>query len=236
MTRNWPAFISTHWQRQNRCALCRETLIDKIAICSSCMQLLMPIGPHQCRCGLPCTPADAGNLCGRCLHNPPPFQACHCAWHYGFPLSQLINRYKHHGDLNLEPLLISIWKQELEKIRPPDKASLVPIPIHWRRHWQRGFNQSLRLAGSLSNLLQIPLLPALAQPQASPMQQGLSAPKRQQLKERFIVTCDVRHQTLILIDDVMTTGSTVRDAAHVLLGAGASYVEVWTLCRASKSG
>lgn len=217
--------------QQGRCALCRESLDGPLAICSGCLDRLTPAGNTQCRCGLSCSPEDAGQLCGRCLTRPPAHQACHCAWLYSFPLDRLVNRYKHHGDLSLEPLLLAIWLRQLQRIRIPEAALLVPIPVHWKRHWRRGFNQSLRLASGLGQALQLPVLPALAQPQAAPMLQGLSARTRRRQRHRFAVTQDVRGKQLILIDDVMTTGSTVNDAASVLLQAGAARVGVWTLCR-----
>lgn len=220
----------------NHCACCRQPLDGGARICHACLSRLTPPGPHLCRCSLPCAPADASQLCGRCLKHPPHFSHCHCAWQYAFPLDHLINHYKHHGDLSIEPLLLAIWLERLTLLPIPASATLVPIPIHWFRHWQRGFNQAARLAAGLAYALDLPLLAALAQPARTPMLQGLNAQARKHaVRGRFRVAAQVTGRHLILVDDVMTTGSTANEAARLLLAAGAARVDLWALCRVSPS-
>lgn len=231
---NYPESVyqSSIIDHKHHCACCRETLTGARRICAACLARLTPPGPHLCRCSLPCAAVDADQLCGRCLAHPPFFSHCHCAWQYSFPLDHLINHYKHHGDLSIEPLLLSIWLQRLALLPLPQHAALVPIPIHWQRHWQRGFNQAARLAAGLAHMLGLPLLNALAQPARTPMLQGLTAAARKrEVRDRFRVAASVDDRHLILIDDVMTTGSTANEAARILRAAGASRVDVWTLCR-----
>lgn len=128
--------------------------------------------------------------------------------------------------------MIAIWLERLPQHPFASDALLVPIPMHWQRYWKRGFNQTARLAQQLSQHTGLPVLRALAQPHKTPMLQGLKAStRRRQIRNRFVVTGEVTQRHLILIDDVMTTGSTANEAARLLLRHGAARVDVWTLCR-----
>ncbi len=218
------------------CGLCRQPLTHNRAICHSCLARLPAPSRPVCRCSLPCGEADAGQLCGRCLEQPPLFSRSHCTWLYRFPLNRLINHYKHHGQLALEPLLTDIWLPYLPLHDITDNSLLVPIPIHWRRHGLRGFNQAERFAAQLAKHTGVPLYKALNQPRVAPMLQGLSGRQRRSgIRGQFRVCKTVTDRHIILIDDVMTTGSTANEATRVLLNAGAIQVDLWTLCRVMPS-
>ena len=195
---------------------------------------------ERCRCGLPLPAATAAPpadelppLCGRCLANPPPFARVCCEYPWRFPLDRLISRYKYRSWLAAERPLLALWQQALAATgMSPRPDALVPVPLHWRRQWWRGFNQSERLARQLARLTGIPHLPALARRRATPRQQGLKqSTRRRNLRNAFAVQCDVDGLRLALVDDVITTGSTAREASRALLDAGAARVEVWALAR-----
>ena len=195
--------------------------------------------PH-CRCGLPLSSARRGEedyvLCGRCVLNPPPFRQLVVARRWGFPLDRLISGYKYRGALSLEPALLRIWTLDMGRCpkAPPD--ALVPVPLHWRRHWWRGFNQAGRLALGLGAHHRLPVLHALARARATPAQQTLSSrARRMGPRGSFRVRGSVEGLHLALVDDVVTTASTVREAARVLRAAGAARVDVWALARALPS-
>lgn len=225
------------FNQSTRCLLCgnRHTPL----ICSDCQALLQPLPASQCRCGLPfsaasCTTAteeDLPPLCGRCVRRPPGFAASTALYPYQFPLDMLIQGFKYQGKLVNERAL-----QQLIADAPlpwPDAELLCPLPVHWQRHWRRGFDQSQRLARLLGQYWQRPVLAALSRQRPTPHQQGLSRSQRQRnLRHAFRCQADVRQRHLILVDDVMTTGSTAREASQVLLDAGAASVRVWCLARA----
>lgn len=214
------------------CMLCHNFLGSDRGICSACKTLLKSLPDTLCRCGLPTSVGERDQLCGRCIKRPPHYSATVCAWQYDFPLDRLLNRYKHQGELAIEPLLTAIWLERIETLTFNHEALLVPIPMHWRRYWKRGFNQTARLATQLSHHTGLPVCQALAQPHQTPMLQGLKASaRRRQIRNRFEVICDISQRHLILIDDVMTTGSTANEAARLLMKAGAARVDIWTLCR-----
>ena len=216
-----------------RCLFCGQTQSHQV--CPSCLVLLARLDGPLCRCGLhhPAGSPDGvipAPLCGRCLRQPPPFTASQAPLHYSFPLDRLIGRYKYRGDLvaerGIEQLLADTpcpW---------PDMDALCPLPAHWRRRWQRGFDQSQRLTDRLAGLWKMPSLPALQRQQSTPMQQGLSrSQRRRNLRGAFACARPVSGLKLVLVDDVMTTGSSARAASECLLRHGAAEVRVWTLAR-----
>jgi ComF family protein len=113
--------------------------------------------------------------------------------------------------------------------------TLIPVPLHWRRQWQRGFNQAHYLAAVLATELDIPLQAAcLSRSVATPSQQGMNRrQRRQNLRHAFEVIEPPTHGHIALIDDVVTTGTTANLLCKQLLKQGATRVDVWCLARTS---
>ncbi len=207
------------------CLLCRARC-NSTLLCRACLTDLPATPSGLCRCAL--HPA-AEQLCGQCLQTPPPFERVIAAYPYGYPLDQLLGRYKYQRQLAMEPALAALWLQHLPDT-PVD--ALVPMPLHWRRQVWRGFNQAARLAVHLARARQLPLLHALRRCHASPPQQALDARRRRDnLSAVFAVQSDVSGLRLALVDDVVTTGASARAASACLLAGGAAQVEVWSLLR-----
>ena len=138
------------------CTLCGLRSCRPLPLCRACEHELQA-NPAACyRCAIP-LPAGSppGTLCGTCLQAPPPFERVIAPWLYCERLSYLIRRWKFHGERRLTPLLASLWLQQVQQ--PPALDLLVPVPLHWRRLSQRGFNQSELLCRQLRSLA-----PALA--------------------------------------------------------------------------
>ncbi|MBQ0752857.1 MAG: ComF family protein [Gammaproteobacteria bacterium] len=233
--------INNYTYIRNTCLLCRANCHQTPSLCDQCEADLPRHDGEVCRCGLPvAAPANSSieqrnaaemlpPLCGRCLHRPPPFDRLISPYRYQWPLDRLIPAYKYHRQLSLEPLLTSLWRQHPPKHLP---HALVAIPLHWQRHWGRGFNQSLRLADTLSRHWNIPVIQALARTTPTRRQQGLSAKARQKnVEHAFRCTEDVTGLHLAVIDDVVTTAATVRAACQCLIEAGASATQVLALAR-----
>lgn len=220
------------------CVLCRHPADLHAGLCRSCHATLQPAPALACRCGLPLPGAthleddtQTLPLCGSCLARPPAFARVCCAHSYAFPLDQLFNRYKHRRQLSAERALEHLWLAALPFPGPlPD--ALVPMPSHWRRQWWRGFNPATRLAHAASRRLGVPLLAALHRNRATPRQQYLGAARRERnLRGALTVIRPVAGLSLALVDDVVTTGSSAREASARLVAAGAAQVQVWALAR-----
>jgi ComF family protein len=112
---------------------------------------------------------------------------------------------------------------------------LVPVPLHWQRLFQRGFNQAVELAVPIGRVLDIPVLTTgLTRRRATAAQSGLNSRTR---KKNLRGAFRWRHRQpppahVVLVDDVMTTGATAAECTRVLLAAGAGRVDVWTAARA----
>jgi ComF family protein len=111
---------------------------------------------------------------------------------------------------------------------------IVPVPLYWRRRLQRGFNQAELLAGGLSRSTGIPVVRALRRAQATPTQAGLSNSARRRNVSGAFRSRSVAGQRILLIDDVMTTGSTATACALALKRAGAKRVALLTVARVDR--
>lgn len=218
------------------CVLCARPGAD--GLCDPCFALLdselrLP-APH-CRCGLPTPGVASASLCGRCLARPPPFSAVHAGRRYDFPLDRLINAYKHQGRLSLERALLAL--AEPAPGPWPGADLLCPLPAHWRRRLARGFDQAERLARGLGRRWRQPVAPLLWRRHATPRQQGLGRAQRaRNLRQAFVAASAAQGQRVLLIDDVITTGSSARAASQALLEAGAREVRIWALARVVHGG
>lgn len=216
-----------------QCLLCGMPSCRPADLCSDCA-LELPINDPACPvCALPMPTSRHRSIpCGACLANPPPYRTCTAALRYEFPVDRLINRFKHHGKFNAGAALADLLLERLHR-QPALPELMVPVPLHWRRQWQRGFNQANWLAHYLGKRLAMPtnnrLLKRLRH---TSRQQGQTRGQRlANLKGAFSLNSEVNGTSIALIDDVVTTGTTVREISRLLLDAGAISVDVWCLAR-----
>ncbi|HWP95178.1 MAG TPA: ComF family protein [Gammaproteobacteria bacterium] len=212
------------------CLVCGATA-DERALCAACAAEL-PWNETACaRCARPLPVAAA--LCGPCLRRPPSFDAAWAALRYDFPLDRLLAALKFHGRLAHARILGGWLAERLALRRAVRPDALVPVPLHPARLRERGYNQALELARSVARRLDLVLAPDLCRRvRATDEQARLPAvARRRNVRGAFAVTAPPpRH--VALLDDVMTTGSTVEELARVLRRAGAARIEVWCVARA----
>lgn len=185
------------------------------------------------------------HICGACIAHPPSFDRCIAPLRYEFPVSSLISRYKYQGHfcsgaVLADILLAELFKDQLssqirDQIKEQNKKPdlIVPVPLHWQRQFLRGFNQSQWLSQYLGQRLNIRVdAHLLKRCRNTPPQQGLKRTQRQKnLKGAFQVNRPVEGKHIALVDDVVTTGSTVSELSQILKKAGATKVEIWCLAR-----
>jgi ComF family protein len=176
-------------------------------------------------------------LCGKCLQRPPAFDAAWAGYLYRAPFDHLVQRLKFNQALAVGRALMPEWSAALrEQLRARDEAgpqALLPIPLHRSRLRQRGYNQALELARGLVTELKLPVLPnALLRARATAPMPGLDIKaRRRNVRGAFALGTDTLPPRIALIDDVMTTGATLNEAAKTLKRAGVAWVEVWVLAR-----
>ena len=175
--------------------------------------------------------------CGRCLQNPPPWCALVAVDDYVQPLSGLIHKLKFTGQSQLaSPLarLLVLAVLHARRSRALPKVDLIiNVPLHSRRHWRRGYNQSDLLCRPLAHWLSCAYFSgALKRTRATAVQHRLNARLRKRnLKNAFHLELSVKGRHIAIVDDVVTTGSTVSELSRLLLQSGAASVQVWCLCR-----
>lgn len=152
----------------------------------------------------------------------------HASFHYRFPVVELVGRGKLGGDPGLMRLLGELMAQ-----RPPVRASDVDavcaVPLPYWRGVRRGYNQAREIARPLAASLRLPLVEALNRPDGGSTQRGLGRTERlHNLAGRFRPLPGLAGKRLLLVDDVTTTGATLREAARALYRGGAISVVAWT--------
>jgi len=203
-------------------------------LCATCLADLPWHTQAQCpQCALP-TPH--GLTCGACLKRPPAFGRTIAALDYAFPLDRLIPRLKYHGRLAIAPLLGECLARAVEGTPVPDR--LIAMPLHAARIRERGFNHATEIAREVAKRLKLTLDNASCRRiRDTPPQMGLKHDaRRRNLRGAFACTGDVRGQRIALVDDVMTTGTSLDELAATLRRAGASEVTCWVAARTLPPG
>jgi len=219
-----------------RCVICDAPGHVGMDICPPCLAKL----PHNhracCQCALP-LPAGDGDTpvrCGRCLKTPPVFDHAISLFEYKDDAASLIVQLKFNDRLALSRLFGQLMLDRVLTQGAPQVDAILPVPLHPGRLRRRGFNQSVELARKLGSGLQIPLLRhQVVRVVATSQQAGLDAKsRRQNIRGAFKVTGSLPYEHVAIVDDVITTGSTVNELARVLKKAGVKTVSVWSVARA----
>jgi len=223
------------------CRLCSEALEDpgEKVVCRACLATLVPRrGPSCPVCGRFYEGAGEDHVCSQCLERSPSFRAHRSCGAYGGTLKDviLLFKYRKYAPLSrpLAEFAIACTGGDARLWGGAD--FLVPVPLHPARRRERGFNQSRLLARDMAGLRGMKVLgECLVKAWNAPPQAGLHAADREaNVKDAYRVRRrrTVEGKTLLLIDDVTTTGATVRECARVLIEAGAKEVRALTLARA----
>jgi len=179
--------------------------------------------------------ADGLRLCPTCLNKPPPFERVVAPWVYDEQMAALIHSWKFLGEHHLTPLLARLWLDQMETT--PTVDVIVPVPLHWWRLCRRGFNQAELLCHQLQRqnpgLNRAKLHTRLvSRSRATGSQSRLTIKgRRENLAGAFKVNRSCAGLRVAVVDDIMTTGSTLSALAGSLLDAGASSVEAWCIAR-----
>ena len=216
------------------CPICKNNSIDDInSVCTSCLTKLEFIREPFCSaCGG--ENDTIFEICAQCLKEND------YNWSYAasvFKMKSLFRdsliRYKYYKET---PLMRPFAKFISEKIETHNISAdyLTYIPLHWKRHFKRGFNQSRLLCQQTSKLTGIQSLNTLKRIKATTTQTKLDSKRRHKNLDgafRAVNLKQISGKSLLLIDDVYTTGTTLREATKTLLTAKAAEVKILTLAR-----
>lgn len=223
--------LSSYWK--DYCSLCGGTATSSKLLCANCLNDILTDRSVCRRCALPLE-TEVSPDCGACQASPPPYRSVFAFASYRAPLDRLILQFKFQQKVSVGHNLGLLMAREItqQQLSMPDV--LVPVPLHASRLRQRGYNQALELARPIARKLKLSLdINSCVRQKATTEQTGLSAKKRaSNLKGAFAVNGSFKDKKVAIIDDVMTTGSTVHELSQQLINAGARQVDVWVCARA----
>ena len=197
-----------------RCAFCGErTVPPERSICTGCSAELSRIES-------PVSPASS------------PLERVVTPLAYEFPIDAAIKAYKFRRRLYYAAAFAEIVRAACEDV-PGDVDAVLPVPLHWRRQWWRGFNQAREIGRPVARFLEVPLIDTVGRRRATPSQSGLTSRERvRNLRAAFVVRGRLPYRHVLIVDDVITTGTTVDELARTVRGAGVGKVSALAVARA----
>jgi ComF family protein len=236
------------------CAVCSALLDEPLSgcVCRTCWQSIRPITPPICdRCGDPLTRQNQSpipnpqsltqssqSLCPRCCACEGAVGRARAIGEYEGTLREIIHALKYAGRRSLARPLAERMRERGRDLLLDEVDWVVPVPLHWRREYRRGFNQSREIARHLGP----PIVEALSRRRATRAQVELAADARHanvadafRLRRHWLRERRLQGMRVLLVDDVSTTGATLEACARVLKQAGASEVYALTAARVCHS-
>lgn len=214
----------------NRCIICNKT--SPCSICWLCFCLL-PWAEHYCQKCLTALPRTG--LCGQCQTKVSKFQMGVIAFYYQSPIAEILHKLKYQNGLEYasaiaHSLAVSLFTQFDSTTKP---EIIIPIPLHQNRLKQRGYNQVAEIVKYLSPIIEIPICwDALERIKDTHAQVGLSeAKRRKNISNAFAIKNPLETKSVLLVDDVITSGSTMVSAAQCLKSANIDNIIVAAIAK-----
>ena len=214
------------------CKVCREDLVEKsVAFAqSACPRCALGLGPFE----------DSRGGCASCRDHSLGFDAALAMGSYDGQLRELCLRLKHERNAWLaswlSELLVEARRDAFKDI--PSDALIVPVPLHWWRYWRRGYNQAEALAEGMAKQLKLPIRRLLKRVVRTRRLAHLSRTARcEAVRDAFRARASpkITGRTILLVDDVLTTGATCGAAARALKRAGAARIVVAVVARTAQT-
>lgn len=214
-----------------QCLICQNKTdrnLDYQSICSGCLTLLSHT-THSCKqCGIELQAKQT--ICGTCQSSPPAFTSTYYACTYQAPIDKWVMSLKFGKKIIMSRLFAELLQPKLKHMG--QNYILMPVPLHVSRLRSRGYNQAYEIAKELAKLSARKLDTSLKRSKNTAMQAQLSLKQRaKNVSKAFNVKEKFKFKSIILVDDVMTTGNTLNECAKTLLKAGAEDVQVLVFAR-----
>jgi len=223
------------------CELCGNSTRNSVSLCAACekdLPFLLDVCKH---CGIELQGPDGKTVCGQCLQKLPYVDYTISLFHYETPVDYMISELKYRQALSYASILGSLLLKKInnQKVTGSYPDVLLPVPLHLKRLKKRGFNQSLEIAKVLSKGLNIPINTSLVKRVINTQaQMDLNAQQRRKnIQGCFKIETkanksDQLVEHIVIVDDVVTTASTVNELAKLLKDHGVKTVGVWSVARA----
>jgi len=232
----------SQWFFPNICCLCGHYSTTGRDLCGTCDSVLPWISDRCYRCGLPLDavyPGTESIRCLQCEQSPPPFDRLCTVFSYDPPVTKLTRGLKFGNQLVYGRILGELFADKVIDRwykNTPFPEAIIPVPLHEKRLQRRGFNQSVELLVPLLKRYSIPLvLEACSRVRkTTPQSQLDKSSRKRNLKNAFQVSqsyTSFPYEHIAIMDDVVTTGSTVRALSEVLKAVGVQQIDIWCICR-----
>lgn len=211
------------------CLLCGQGPVPSL-LCPACAHELPGLSEEHCPICAEASPG--GRTCGACLGTPPRFDASVAVFRYAFPVDKLIQALKYQRRLATADFLADA----MLNAGTPAGDVMIPLPLSAERLRERGFNQAVELARPLARALKLPLeLDGCTRRRDTVPQVSLPwKERRKNVRHAFECSIDLAGKSVIVIDDVMTTGATLDEFARTLKAHGAARITNWVVARTLK--
>jgi len=214
-----------------RCAGCGAVTEAPHRFCLACWSALTFLGEPCCaRCALPFEYGEGAEIvCGHCLAEPPVYDRLRAAVAYGEIARTVALKLKYGGRPGVAETMARFMERHLDASAAP---ILAPVPLHRWRIWRRGYNQAALIAGAIARRAGLEArLDLIERVKATPVLRGMNKRERREaVRGAFRINpkrrAGIEGRTIILVDDVYTSGATASACARILRRAGASRVEV----------
>jgi ComF family protein len=215
------------------CILCSDKGVENRDLCAACYLELSKNSPRCYQCASDFISSNSTGLCPNCFANSPAFDETFAPFLHYRGIRYLILQLKFHNHYPSARLLGNLLADYLQKTAElPD--CIIPVPLHKNRYQERGFNQSIEIARVISKRLNLSLdIHSCIRHRDTAHQIGLTGEQRNEnIKNAFSISPKFKAKHVAIIDDVMTTGSTVHELALALKIAGCDRVQVWVCAKA----
>lgn len=223
------------------CLLCKHQAPPPAYFCKSCISDFSSAKVYCKSCGIDLVTAYSEHqpCCGNCLKKPPPFDRTLPCFDYCGSIKQMIGRMKYHNQFMLTKALgqlmvsrVDEYYQEHSQLAMPQ--AIIPVPMHRKRLFKRGFNQACELAKPLAKALSVPLHPGICRRlKHTPPLSQLKRTDRKSVMRNAIKCKATGIKRVAIVDDIMTTGTTAWHLSLALKKQGVEEIHIWTLARAN---
>ena len=221
-----------------RCLICGTVVYKENGLCSECFNKISFLSDQSCPvCGRPYTfPIENSKqmICAKCLTKPPKLEGLKAVFSYDNFSKNLILPFKHADRTDVVPYLSKLMYQRGKDILS-DCDYIIPVPLHWQRLMKRKYNQAALLAVQLEKLSDKKcLLTTLKRIKKTENQGHKTKEERlENIKDAFFISRPerIKGKSIVLVDDVYTTGATLNECAKVLIKAGAKSVKALVIAR-----
>lgn len=220
----------------NYCVVCRDLTQRNSAICQACEQDL-PWNHQACfRCGNTLDPLENNlSLCGECLIQPPKFYRTIAPLLYEQPIVKFITQLKFHHQLLYAKLLGQLLAERIKRVYTNTELPecIVPMPLHKKRIKQRGFNQAIEIAKPIAKALHLTINHQLCRRKKNTQaQSSLTGESRKlNIHNAFEITNNLNVKHIAVLDDVITTGNTIRALSETINTDNKIKIDIWCCAR-----